>query len=667
MYDSIPGAYIVQSLRRDFQGPQIDGLHLIFDTFADLNNAFNFSINPYGVQREGLISNGGAFGSTDVSWDNRWFSKVSRSEGYWMAELAIPFKTIRYKENTSSWNANFFRLDNKQNERSVWSRIPRGFRLSTLAFAGRIIFDDPLPKAGANIAFIPFITAGATKDYEENTATDINRGIGGDIKVGITPSLNLDITVNPDFSQVEVDRQQTNLSRFELFFPERRQFFLENADLFASLGMRSSHRPFFSRRIGIGTDTSDTRIQIPIVAGLRLSGKLDNNWRIGLLNIQTAENDASRLPSLNYGVAAVQRKLFINSNITAFFANKQPMFNNTDKQYLYDLDSLNRVAGIEYNLRSANGQWNGKVYYHQSITPGINTGQGTAGGFIAYRIPKINFFISAYTIGENFNAEVGFVPRKNVHRVAAGFDYNFYPNTKTVNRHGPGLFVEYQWNNQFSVTDAVVNIDYEVRLQNSSSLSLGGRYIYTYLFDSFDPSGTSGAELPSDTDYHYGGVGWEYNSDRRKLFFVESSGFYSKYFNGTRFNVQGSINYRIQPQMVFALSYNYNRIRLPHPYNDADLLLIGPRIDFTFTRNLFLTVFIQYNNQDGISNLNESGSQFRSNKPSSMNINARLQWRFKPVSDLFFVYTDNYFSDIKNPLGIKGRAVVLKLTYWLNL
>ena len=655
MHDNVIGPYIIRSLRRDFQGPGTDALHLIFDTFSDQTNAFSFSVNPYGVQREGLVANGGSFRGTDVSWDNKWFSEVKIEENYWVAELAIPLKTIRYKKNSTHWKANFLRIDNKQNERSVWSRVPRGFGLSNLAFTGRIIFQDSLPKIGANISLIPFLTGGLGKDYEEGTITEITKGVGADMKIGITPSLNLDITINPDFSQVEVDVQQTNLSRFELFFPERRQFFLENADLFASLGLGGQQspffRPFFSRRIGIDKDTSDENIQIPILGGLRLSGKLDNNWRMGILNMQTAAtNDENRLPSINYGMIAVQRKLFTNSNATAFFINKQPFFNSANKEYNYKLDSSNRVFGVEYNLRSANGRWNGKACYHQSITPGLDNKQFATGGFIFYRVPKINFFVASYTIRKNFNAEVGFVPRTDVHRLAAGSNYSFYPNTRRVNRHGPGIFLEYKWSDKIETTDWIVDVGYDINFQNSSSAGFGARYEYVYLFEPFDPSGTDGLELDSGTSFLNKSFGGFYRSDVRKPFSVNFRGGLAEYFGGTRLNLRGTINYRVQPHMVFGLSYNYDRIRLPKPYNSANLWLVGPRIDITFTRKLFLTAFLQYNSQD-----------------ENINLNTRFQWRFKPVSDLFLVYTDNYLASSENSLGITNRAIIIKLVYWFTI
>ena len=197
------------------------------------------------------------------------------------------------------------------------------------------------------------------------------------------------------------------------------------------------------------------------------------------------------------------------------------------------------------------------------------------------------------------------------------------------------------------MTDWDVNLLYEFNFQNTSRLSFRFRREYVFLFDSFDPTRTDGVELAAETDYAYNLIIARYNSDRRRLLSFDLSTRSGGYFNGTRLNLDGSINYRLQPYGSISLDFSLNRIRLPEPYNDANLVLIGPRFDITFTRNLFWTTFIQYNNQ--IENIN---------------VNSRLQWRFRPVSDLFVVYTDNYFPD---SFSSKSRALVLKCTYWLNL
>ncbi|MEQ9423826.1 MAG: DUF5916 domain-containing protein [Cyclobacteriaceae bacterium] len=650
MYSFNDEPYIIKTLRRDFQGPEIDGFHVNFDTFFDQTNAVNFAVNPLGVQREGQITNGGN-GRIDVSWDNKWFSEVRQYDGYWIAEMAIPFKTIRYKEGVQKWGFNSFRLDGNANERVAWSPVPQNFSLASLAFDGELIFDKPLKKPGANVALIPYTAGGVTNNFEENTGNDATFDIGGDAKIGLTPGLNLDLTINPDFSQVEVDRQQTNITRFELFFPERRQFFLENADLFSDFGGMST-RPFFSRRIGILTDTAtDLTIQNKIRGGLRLNGKLDENWRIGLLSMQAAANDKNGQPSFNYGMAVIQRKVLSNSTVSAFIVNKQDLFSDDDEEYAVDLDHYNRVAGAEYNFRSANGQWRSSGFFHKSFTHDLSSnGQHSAGYFINYQKRKFEIFNLYREVGDNFTAEVGFVPRKNFRRSFTSAEYNIYPSSGFISSHGPSLeYAHWFKNTEFTTTDQFGSFGYEFDFVNQMRFSAEVTVDYTLLQEDFDPSDEDDSEpLAELTDYTYTRFLWRFGSNQRKEVFFELNGSVGQFFNGKIVGVDGSVSYRLQPLAIFSVDYNYNRIRLPEPHGDANLFLIGPKLDFTFTRKLFLTGLAQYNSQ-----------------LDNINLNVRFQWRYKPVSDFYLVYTDNYFA---SPfLEVRNRALVFKMTYWLNL
>src|SRR5947209_8214771 len=244
-------------------------------------------------------------GKVDLSWDHKWKSVVRHFSDRWVLEISIPFKTLRYKKNSAYWGINFSRNDLKTTEKSSWAPVPRQFPTASLAYTGTLVWDQPPPSYGPNISIIPYVLAGVNNDYESGKLKDFKREIGGDAKISVTSSLNLDLTVNPDFSQVDVDKQVANLSRYELFFPEKRQFFLENGDQFNNFGYPAI-RPFFSRRIGLG---------VPIEFGARLSGKLDKNWRIGAMDIQTNNVSEIALPEQNFSVLALQRKIFTRSNI----------------------------------------------------------------------------------------------------------------------------------------------------------------------------------------------------------------------------------------------------------------------------------------------------------------------------------------------------------------
>jgi hypothetical protein len=241
-----------------------------------------------------------------LSWDNKWQAESRIHEDYWTMEMAIPLVTLRFRNGANKWLINFYRLDSHNGERSGWARIPNQYAMISLAFSKPLEFETPIVRKGPNISLIPYVSPGLSRTPQFNNQnkfnTKTNLGFGGDAKIGIGSSLNVDLTFNPDFSQVEVDNQVTNLDRFEILFPEKRQFFLENGDLFANFGADGA-RPFFSRRIGVTRDpNTGQNIQNKIDAGLRLSGKIHDDLRIGVLQMRTAAIDSINEPANNFSV-----------------------------------------------------------------------------------------------------------------------------------------------------------------------------------------------------------------------------------------------------------------------------------------------------------------------------------------------------------------------------
>lgn len=643
--------YIVPSLRRDYTSSGSDNITFLFDTFNDATNAFVFGINPYGVLREALITNGGQDFRRDwySAWDNKWTGEAKIQDGYWSAEVAIPFTTLRFQEGTQEWRFNAYRYDTQSNTRSTWTRIPRNQSVISLAYMGDMIWEEPLKKSGASVSVIPFLTAGSNKNFEEEGQPSTNNfDFGGDAKIAITSGLNLDLTVNPDFSQVEVDRQVLNLERFEIFFPERRQFFLENSDLFGGFG-DATVNPFFSRRIGsarvIDDEGSKSTIQNPIRYGARLSGKLNKDWRVGLLNMQTARNDAYKLPSYNYTVAALQRRVFSRSNIGAVLVNKQSVSSINDTTGYYN--PYNRIVGLDYNLATPNNRWNGKVYLHQAITTSDVSDKVAHGARLEYRKRLFTAQWQHQYVGAGYDAEVGFVRRENYFRASPQIEFNLFPGKGVMVEHGPEVEADVFYQPGFGRTDHEVQVSYRFEFRDQSRARIRMTNEYTYLFDDFDPTRSSSEPLPGGQGYNYTRVGISYFSDRRKPFSYFVEPFAGQFYNGYRYGLAGYLSLRYQPYGLISMSFNYSIIDLPAPYASTDLFLIGPRIDLTFTQKMFLTTFIQYNNQS-----------------DNININARFQWRFAPVSDFFLVYTDNYYS---TDLKTKNRGIVMKLTYWLNI
>ncbi len=657
MHNTGPRKYVTPTLRRDFRGEANDAFVLSLDTYMDNTNAFQFGINPFGVQREGLIANGGS-NQEDLSltWDNKWYSAARMLDNSWVCELAIPFTSIRYKAGLSQWNINCYRIDSHHSERSTWTPIPRVYPLINLAFVRKLDWDEPVKHPGPNVSLIPYVAPRMYKDFEAGLAAEKEVAVGGDAKIAISPALNLDLTINPDFSQVEVDQQVTNLDRFEIFFPERRQFFLENADLFATFGSQGA-RPFFSRRIGVARDTTTGQnIQNTIYAGLRLSGKINNNLRIGLMTMQGGKDESIGLPSTNYSVVSLQQKVFARSNIALLFVNKQAVADSLGGEFTWSPSQYNRVVGMDYNLLSRDNRWNGKFYYHQSFDERHTDSTFAAGGAINFATNRWETEWVTRLVGANYNPEVGFVRRTDVRQLASTSWYNFYPEVGKVQGHGPGFDFDMVGNDKYGFLDWDVNLMYRFRFRNTSFLNIRLRQEYTYLFKPFDASGTGGLELPAGSSYQPYVFVANYTSDARRRLYFEANTRSGGYYNGYRLNLNSRINYRFQPLGVVSMDFAYNGIRLPDPYNDADHFLIGPRLDLTFSDRVFWTTLLQYNSQ--IENLN---------------INSRFQWRFAPASDLFFVYTDNYFAETNVngdffQLGApKLRSVVVKLTYWLNL
>ncbi len=654
--------FITPSLRRDYSFRGNDNISILFDTYSDATNAFLFGLNPYGVRREALISNGGrGFRDFSGSWDNKWRGNSKSYEDYWIGEFAIPFKTIRYQEGAMEWRFNAYRNDTQLSEYSTWSNIPRNRIVMDLTYMGKIIWDEPLKKPGTNFAVIPYVSGATARDFEgdPNGKPSSEFAVGGDAKVGITAGLNLDLTVNPDFSQVEVDRQVTNLDRFEIFFPERRQFFLENADLFGSFG-HPRVNPFFSRRIGVAQDTATGQnIQNTILFGSRLSGKINDRARIGLLNMQTAKQVGNDLPGINYTVAALEKTVFSRSQIVGIFVNQQSI---NPGNFSGELPAYNRVGGLEYRLATADNRWSGKLSYQRSFTADNSSGGDAQYFSLNYEVPQFRIGLDQYIVSEDFDAKVGFVQRQDILYLNPEGFINFFASEKSkVNRHRIGVNSRIFYKlgeddneviRDFGLWEWEGRLFYEARFKNTTSIEATLQYKDVTLLGDFDPTRVQDETvfLAAGERFKYTSMELSYRSDVRKEFSYRVNANFGQFFNGSILGVRGQLNYRFQPFGQFGLEYGYNRIVLDDPFKPANLWLVGPRFDLTFTKSLFLTTLVQYNSQ-----LN------------NMNINARFQWRYAPVSDFFLVYTDNYLTNPWDQFGARNRSIVAKVTYWLNL
>lgn len=660
--------YTIQSMRRDFGSGTTDAINVMFDPTKDGLNGFIFSVSPMNVQREGLISAGE---SMELEWDNKWYSAVQNYDDHWTVEIAIPFKTLRYhvSDGENSWGLQFIRAKVKDFETSTWAPVPFQFSNTNLSFTGRLLWDSPPPKQGANISVIPYVIGGANLDYLRDPSTlkrtgtrqDFVPNIGGDAKIGLTPGLNLDLTINPDFSQVEVDRQVPNLSRFELFFPETRQFFLENRDLFAMFGFPNT-RPFFSRRIGLAFNpVSGRNEKVPIIAGARLSGKLSDGLRVGALNMQTRRQDwdsVSVLPAANFSVVTLQQKVFARSTISGVLVNKQQFLDDLGEVQKAPYQPWNRVAGLEYNLYSKDNRWEGEAYYHRSFSPVAEQRGSTAAAFLGYRDRNYSVNLGYWRVDSTYSAEAGFVPRKGVQGWYPGYAWRYYPKNGWAARHvtnftfGIDGSLTFGLNAQSTDRDVTINAQMDFKDQSGVNVAVFNNFIY--LFEPFDPSNSGKEKLPIGGYDNHGFLAEYFTGTTTNLQGnIECS--YQGFFNGDIFSSSGQLAYRLQPIGRFSMQYNYNRIRLPEPYASTDFWLLGPRIELSFRRDLFLSAFLQYNTQ-----------------ANNFNLNARIQWRFAPASDVFLVYTDNSYASPLLDRSVrsfspKNKALVLKVVYWLNV
>ncbi len=639
--------YVIPSLQRDYRAGGNDNISLIFDTFNDGTNAFLFGMNPYGVRREALISNGGSDNSGfTTSWDVKWQGEAKIYDGYYVCEIAIPLTSFKFKQGETKWRFNSYRFDMQTNETSTWMKIPQNQGIFNLAFMGDMVFEKPLGKSRTPMALIPYTNGILAKDYENNE--DLSTfGFGGDAKISIGNGMNLDVTLNPDFSNVEVDNFVTNLTRFEVSLPERRQFFIDNNDLFGSFGNGRDANPFFSRRIGIAEDKDGETIENGIIGGIRLSGKLNKNWRLGLLNIQTEEDKLNEIPSNNNTVLALQKKMFSRSNLSFIFVNRQTF---GDYDFVEETDRYNRVVGLDYNLASPNNTWTGKFYYHKAFAHDIGNKDDSGGMDLRYNSRYFNFGVRGNYVGEDFRSDLGFIRREDIVAARPFAELNFWPRKGKLNTHGFRFSPNFIWRPtlDYQNTDYSIFSQWEAQFKTQERINVRMFNRYTYLTDSFDPTGTEdGVELPANVGYHYTSFETSFQSDRRKVFSYSLQPGYGDFYNGERYVFEGDMSLRIQPTVFISMGVIYNSIKLPEPYESEDILLFSPRINITFNKSIFWSTLIQYGNQ-----------------LDNLGFNSRLQWRFAPLSDLFLVYNDNYFVNSFMP---RSRSINLKLTYWLNI
>lgn len=632
--------YVIQTLKRDQDFWDGDCVSILLDPVNNQSSGYMFGINPMGVQFDAMISQFEPNGN----WDAKWYAEVTRHPDKWIVEVAIPFKSIRYEPGKVNWGINFIRGNRKRVFYYSWAHIPLQYPGFDLGYTGLLRWDKAPKVSKSNIAIIPYITSGVVRDYENEEPIDYSFNAGFDAKIAVSSSLNLDITVNPDFSQVEVDQQQTNVGRFSLFFPERRNFFLENSDLFSDFGIPPI-RPFFSRRIGLDDDGNP----LPILFGARLSGFLNKDLRVGLMTMQTNDNEDNY--GQNYTVGTFQHRLFKRSRIMGIATNRQAF----DQGEMLNGD-YNRTGGLEFNYTNTSGSFSAWSGYHLAYTPETTANNHFYLGGVMYRTRNIEFLHSMASVGRNYITDMGFTPRlynynaETDETIRIGFNQTYNELSYKIFPEGTAISVHELGVQNYLVFDAALKFQqrnttlyYAMELRNSSSV----RVEYSFAEEKLPfPTEFTNAPIPARL-YGFQGFAVNYGSDLTKNIAYQLRASAGSYYNGSLTNFGGGIRYLVQPWGNFGVNLDYNFIDFPETYGDVSLWLISPRIEFNFSRNLFWTTFLQYNTQ-----------------AENFNINSRLQWRFQPMSDVFLVYTDNYLT---TDFSQKSKALVLKVNYWLNL
>ena len=665
-FDSDPSKIIVSQARRDASLSDTDSVVMVFDTFNDTQNAFVFGTNPLGIEYDGQVARegqtsgvsqgggggGGSGGNSsgtarggisafNPNWDGDWSVKSQITERGWEAELAIPLKTLRYQTGENqTWGFNLLRNIRHKNEQVYLAPIPRGFDIYRVSLAAKMTGLN-LPTR-RDIKIIPYALGSLNKDYivagEDVTK---NADFGVDLKWGIRPNLTLDATYNTDFAQVEADEEQVNLTRFDLFFPEKRPFFLENASTF-QFGNPQQIDLFFSRRIGL----SPSALPIDIRGGARLSGKVAG-WNIGILNIQADDVETIRGdiigPANNFSVVRLQREVG-RSSYGAVYVSRQG-FGEAKIQ-----DDWNRAYGFDLNYQMTTNQ-RLSAFIARTDTPTTRTsgprGSDYSGrGFYNFTNQLWQVSTGYSQVGENFNPEVGFLPRRGYRRPE--FRAFFQPQPKRwpwIRRFAPHV----NYTSFYGFDDRLQSANYHIHPFEIQPRQ-GGRFgwFFDYLqdvptapFTVFNRDGQR-VVIPAGT-YGWGQHGFEYTHNPASRLTASIRVRIGDYYDGDFKSFELNSDYRITPKATASIGWTRQDIDLPGGSFVNNLVPIKANLSFTTSINL--SALVQYNGQVG---------QFSSN--------VRFAWLNRSGTGLFVVYNDRRDTLSSTTLETLGRSFVVKYT-----
>ena len=638
-HDSEADGLIVNDIRKDFVPENQDSFSVLLDTFADRRNGFVFVTNPEGAKADTQIANEGR--EVNTNWDAVWDVKAKRLADGWSAELRIPFKTLRFESGPDRlWGINFARRVRRKNELDYWSPVPRSYSIYRASLGGDLA-GLPDVSQGRNLRIKPFALAGATR-ATGGSRFDKDGSVGFDLKYGVTPALTLDLTVRPDFAQAEADEQQVNLTQFSLFYPEKREFFLENSGVFyfgdipRNVRNPTRFRPpeeevllFFSRRIGL----TDNGQQIPIAAGGRLTGRAAG-MNVGLLTIQTRTEGA--LPGNNYSVFRTRRDVLRNSDIGAIFLSRQSSEHGSD---------YNRVAGLDANFRffrylSLNS------FISRSMTEGVEDGQWAGKASIGWEDNRVHGTYSFLSIGDNFRDDIGFIRRKGIQKHF--YDAGWRPRPQALRRHGirelhPHIRLQH-WNNReggaVSATDHIAQtIDWDNGMR--IELALNPRLERIFVPFKVHPTTTIPAGRYDWNEYE--GV---LETDKSRLVYLTARLTFGGFWDGTQRSQRAAVVIRPSHRLILDVGIQRSDINLRTPAAEFVTNIVNARGSYAFSTSMFLDSLLQYN---------RDLRQF--------NANVRFNLIHHPLSDLYVVYNEQRFTDVDTPAG---RGLIVKFTQMMS-
>jgi hypothetical protein len=645
-YDTVPSAIVATEMRRDSDRLlDEDNFQIIVDTFNDSRNGYMFVTTPLGAKLEQQISEEGE-GNTRAglinanvnrNWDGIWDVVARLTDDGWSAEIAIPLTTLRFADTAEqTWGINFMRNIRRKNEQVFWAPIPKAYTLTRVSLAGSLVGLQSLSH-GMDLKIKPYAVTGGRANRLSAAAAKNTflRDAGVDLKYGVTGGMNLDVTYNTDFAQVEVDEQQVNLTRFSLFFPEKRDFFLENAGQF-KMGTGGTFTSstvetdlFFSRRIGL----SETGTPIPIIGGARLAGK-QGRHNVGLLDIQT-DSEFGR-PGDNFLVARYSSDVLQRSRVGGIFVNKET--SGGDAHY-------NRTMGADANLVLGKGlQVNSFVA--KTDTPGLAGRDMAFFGRVAYRDPAWNVWLNYLDVQDNFNAEVGFVQRRGVKTTKAYFSPTPRPGIAGIRMLEPMIVITYitdQQNRMVGRTQHFMNGFY---MQDGSFFNV----IYQRDLDVVDVPFAfpqTKVTVPVGT-YKYDEATFTYNTNPAKRFYERFTWNPMQFYDGTKQAISAAVGVRGGSHLSSEFSFSRNDVKLPFGAFVSNLSIL--RVDYAISPRMTIRSLTQYNSLT-----------------NEVTANVRFNFIYRPGSDLYIVYNDLQQTGLPHDVfRPSDRQIVVKASYLLS-